>query len=345
LWLPTEGLPAHVHLVVSCIPDDEYKVFPELRRRDLPAESYQPVELLQAGEIETILDGWLKADHRTLIASQRAIILQAAGSSPTSLKLRALYDLSPHWRSFDVPGEAPKPGLLPMVPKKLPGDVPGIIESVFARLEKTFGELLVMHAFGFLSLSVAGLSAEEMMDLLSMDNDVLLQVRQHPRPLLLPSTTILLCWHILAAAGAAVPHSAAAPLAAARLLPAHQRAQRPPDRARCRRRACARLVPPPVVGGGGAAVRLQPRRQCAPRLGDGRLLCRQLEGQRRDNDDRLGRAVDESRVRAPRAARAAAAVRQGELPTTLAIPYPCYSPLYTVHSLLGGRHRALPQRA
>ena len=139
MWLPTEGLPAHVHLVVSCIPDDEYKVFPELRRRDLPAESYQPVELLQAGEIETILDGWLKADHRTLIASQRAIILQAAGSSPTSLKLRALYDLSPHWRSFDVPGEAPKPGLLPMVPKKLPGDVPGIIESVFARLEKTFG--------------------------------------------------------------------------------------------------------------------------------------------------------------------------------------------------------------
>ena len=181
VWLPTSALPPHVHVVVSCIPDDEYKVFAELQRRDLPQECYQPVELLGAAEVDLILDGWLRHDERALTDAQRAVILQAAGSEPTSLKLRALYDLSPQWRSFDVPGEPPKPGsaLPPVVPKALPSDVPAIIDHVFARLEKQHGEVLVRHTFSYLALSVAGLSAEELMDLLSMDDAVLQQVLQY----------------------------------------------------------------------------------------------------------------------------------------------------------------------
>ena len=171
--------------MVSCIPDKQYEVFQELDRRDLQprTERYVEVKKLEGGsEVGTILERWLSDDNRSLTAEQKELVLAAAGEASTSLKLKALYDLTEGWRSYDEPGKSPHEGIDPPVPSKLPFDVPSIIEYVFDRVESVHGALLVRHTFGYLSVAKEGLSEEEILDLLSLDDPVLDSVLLHHKP-------------------------------------------------------------------------------------------------------------------------------------------------------------------
>lgn len=171
--------------MVSCIPDKQYEVFQELDRRDLKprTERYVEVKKLEGGsEVGTILERWLSDDNRSITAEQKELVLAAAGEASTSLKLKALYDLTEGWRSYDEPGKSPHEGVDAPVPSKLPYDVPSIIEYVFDRVESVHGALLVRHTFGYLSVAKEGLSEEEILDLLSLDDPVLDSVLLHHEP-------------------------------------------------------------------------------------------------------------------------------------------------------------------
>jgi len=95
-WLP-DSLPDGVRLVLS--------------QRQLPEPMPPGVEHLaldRLAEDATLLSGWLDGVGRTLTASQRQAVLDAAGGVPLHLQL--LFDQARHWRSFD-PAEPLAPSM------------------------------------------------------------------------------------------------------------------------------------------------------------------------------------------------------------------------------------------
>ena len=60
----------------------------------------------------------------------------------------------------------------------LQGTVRAAIASVFEKLEYRHGQLLVSHALGYITRSKNGISASELEDLLSLDDEVLNDVYQ-----------------------------------------------------------------------------------------------------------------------------------------------------------------------
>lgn len=171
LWLPKDTLPSHVHLVVSTIPDEQYEAFPELKRRALPDSNFVPVPQLATSETGDILDSWLRHDSRALTVPQKAAVLNAAGPAPTALKLKVLYDVTLTWKSTD---EAHM--------HNLHNDVPTIIAAVLQRLEHYHGHTFVTHCFGYLAASKSGLTEQELLDVLSMDEEVLNEVLHYHDP-------------------------------------------------------------------------------------------------------------------------------------------------------------------
>jgi WD40 repeat protein len=153
-WLPSV-LPAGARLVVSAA---DGETLARLRKK-VPAANIVELEPMTAAEGERLLGEWLRAAGRTLTMSQRARVLEAFGSCPLPLYLKLAFEEARRWRSFD-PADIFSPA----------PDVGGQIDTVLARLSARHGQTPVSRCLGYLAASRAGLTEDELLDLLSRDN-------------------------------------------------------------------------------------------------------------------------------------------------------------------------------
>ena len=170
-WLPRE-LPQHVRLVVSTSPG-ECKTILE---RKLVPENLLELEAMTSKEGSSLLDVWLKNASRTLQSSQKEEVLRkfatSAGSTRKSrrakekgglpLYLKLAFEEARRWKSY-----TPARDLAP--------DISGIIRQLFERLSQdaNHGRVVVSRCLGYLAAAKNGLSEDELLDLLSRDEDVL----------------------------------------------------------------------------------------------------------------------------------------------------------------------------
>jgi WD40 repeat protein len=165
-WLPPGSLPAHVKLIVSCLSDRATgdpvgRPYAELKRRQIPAESFINLDVLSEAEACLLLfDRWLPKAGRKVSGDQRARIEQRLASpacrQPIFLKL--LFEEVQLWHSYDpapVPGES----------------VPALLGQLFDRLSQptNHGPLLVDRVLGYLSASRHGLAENEILEILVAD--------------------------------------------------------------------------------------------------------------------------------------------------------------------------------
>jgi WD40 repeat protein len=163
-WLPTD-LPLNVKLVVSMLPGDGWKIL----QNKLPATSFLMITPMDAQVGNELLDCWLEEANRTLTPEQRRDIMgkfEAGGGLPLYLKLA--FKESKNWHAYDG---------LPKLSDQDPGlskDIPGIIQDLFWRLEResNHGKALVSHALGYLSAAKNGLTEDELLDVLWLDEKV-----------------------------------------------------------------------------------------------------------------------------------------------------------------------------
>jgi hypothetical protein len=170
IWLPAE-LPRHVRLVVSTLPG-ECKAALE---RTLPSAHVVTLEPMPAEEAGTLLDAWLSEAGRTLQALQRDEVLTGFARSATvtddagaaqkgpgmPLYLKLAFEEARRWKSYTPPVE-------------LAPTIPGIIRQLFGRLKSdaNHGEAIVSRSLGYLAAARSGLSEDEMLDVLSLDEKV-----------------------------------------------------------------------------------------------------------------------------------------------------------------------------
>ena len=158
-WLPAV-LPHHVRLVVSTLPGDCEAA---LRGRQ-PAPRLVTVEPMTREEGAAVLDLWLERTARTLQPAQRDEVLGRFAAHGLPLYLRLAFEEARWWHSYSEPART--------VLRDSIADL--ITDNLFARLAlpANHGRLLVSHALGYLAASRHGLSEDELLALLSADDEV-----------------------------------------------------------------------------------------------------------------------------------------------------------------------------
>jgi hypothetical protein len=111
-----------------------------------------------------LLDRWLEGAGRRLQPAQRAEVLGRFTADGLPLYLKLAFEEARLWHSYSDPQQT-----------VLQGSIPALIsENLFARLAEpaSHGQLLVSHALGYLAASRYGLSEDELLDVLSADDEV-----------------------------------------------------------------------------------------------------------------------------------------------------------------------------
>ena len=167
-WLRMkESLPPCVKIVVSTIPGECLDIL----QSHLPSESLLEVKLLKLEDGPKILNKMLKSQNRKLTVAQQDIVLNHFEQCPLPLYLRMSVDVALQWRSYDDVSK-----------DHLADDIKGLVTKLFSKLESRYGKLFVHHSLAYITASKAGLSAGELEDILSCDDEVLEEVFEYWLP-------------------------------------------------------------------------------------------------------------------------------------------------------------------
>lgn len=162
-WLPSEVAP-YVKIVVSTLPEP-YPFLNTLKVK-LPPENVRELKLLSPQHGEEALEVWLTTAGRTLQEEQRRDVLEKFSQCGLPLYLKLAFEEAKRWHSYDdVPEYEGHSGLAK--------DIPGIIGNLFWRLSLpvNHGNLLVERSLGYLAAAKNGLTEDEMLDVLSLDEE------------------------------------------------------------------------------------------------------------------------------------------------------------------------------
>jgi WD40 repeat protein len=160
-WLPFD-LPKNIKLVLSVSPENN-GWYSKLVKRLLPDKCLEMPPLTRKEGKDALLR-WLEISERTLQNHQLKLVLDQFEQNGMPLYLRMAFHEVKRWRWYETAIEK----------NTLPGDVMGIIEALISRLSQReeHGPFLVSRALGYLASSRNGLAEDEMIDLLSLDDDV-----------------------------------------------------------------------------------------------------------------------------------------------------------------------------
>ena len=167
-WLPIkEDLPENVHVVASTLPGGCLDVLESF----VPQDNILEVTTMTPEDGPEVLDKMLAVHDRTLTDAQRQIVLDAFNGCPLPLYLRLAVDVAARWRSYDQ-----------VTSEDLAADMKGLVSTLFSRLESRYGVVFVHHALAYITASKNGLSAAELEDILSCDDEVLEEVFEYWLP-------------------------------------------------------------------------------------------------------------------------------------------------------------------
>ncbi|XP_033121008.1 NACHT domain- and WD repeat-containing protein 1-like [Anneissia japonica] len=160
-WLPCY-LPNYVHMIVTVRPNAGGCL--AASQNVVKSQEYF-LEVLPPDEADTnaMIDLLLAKSNRTVTSCQKKIIIGAhRDGKPTPLYLKLACDIAKSWHSYTEESHC-----------KLADTVNGLINQLFTELEESHGQTLVREALGYITAAKTGLSANELLDVLSCDETVL----------------------------------------------------------------------------------------------------------------------------------------------------------------------------
>ena len=167
-WIPLT-LPDNVRLILSALPGELFSV---LQQR-LPSENVLSLGPLAMDERKEVVETLLRNSGRTLQLEQRAEVQRRLHECGLPLYLHLLYQEIRHWHSYD-----PIASPCASVEKMFDRLISGLSEP------SNHGPMLVSRSLAYLAASRNGLTEEELIDLLSCDDDVFAYFDSHAHHLL-----------------------------------------------------------------------------------------------------------------------------------------------------------------
>ncbi|KAJ8046652.1 NACHT domain- and WD repeat-containing protein 1 [Holothuria leucospilota] len=168
-WLP-RVCPQNVQIIVSTISDmlGVLEWLKEILNEESCFIGMKPLPEVTGIDI---LHHSMKDVHRKVTVDQFNILKNAFNKCPQPLFLKLLFDEAKRWKSYTVVSE-----------EQLAVRVDEAIWKLFERLERQFGVTLVSHALGYITASRNGLTSEELLHVLSLDDEVLDEIYQYWPP-------------------------------------------------------------------------------------------------------------------------------------------------------------------
>lgn len=146
----------NMHLCLSCLEGEPLQKLKNI----VSTRSFVALPPLEVVTGRTILNEWLQNAGRTLQKKQFDLILRRFKREGTPLYLKLAFEQARKWSAdrsdFD-----------------LPESVEGVIEFLFSTLSHEHGNFLVSRTLSYLVIARHGLSEDELIDLLSRDEDVM----------------------------------------------------------------------------------------------------------------------------------------------------------------------------
>eukprot|EP00043_Microstomoeca_roanoka_P010733 m.101794 g.101794 ORF g.101794 m.101794 type:complete len:2172 (-) comp14987_c1_seq1:97-6612(-) len=167
-WLPAQ-LPPYVSVVISVSahsPDVWSACYKLAGKRE---ENFWEMPNLTVTDTQDIISKTLDQESRTLSPHQMSLLVEACQKNTNALYVRMAIQVTAAWKSQEEPATFPPSSA-------------GILNQLLDTLEVTHGHYLVKHALSYITLSYEGLSASELEDILSLDDDVLNDVFQYWEP-------------------------------------------------------------------------------------------------------------------------------------------------------------------
>ena len=157
MWLPAE-LPDNVRLIVSTLPGGCLSVL----EKKLPEGNFVELEPMPLNQGSELLNLWFKDAGRTLQDHQWKEVLDKFVGCGLPLYLKLAFEEARDWKSYTEKRE-------------LSPDIVGIIRDLFARLslDTNHGKPIVSRSLAYLAAAKNGLTEDELLDVLSIDEDVL----------------------------------------------------------------------------------------------------------------------------------------------------------------------------
>ncbi|XP_077333411.1 uncharacterized protein LOC143975182 isoform X2 [Lithobates pipiens] len=167
-WIPKE-LPPNVNFIVS-VPSGSESDCTSLKQLQKLTVEQNVIQIppLSLAEINEMIDFCISKDHRKLTSNQRAVLLQACEACPIPLFVICAYMESQLWTSYTPDSDI---YLYPNISK--------MYSWILGRLERIHGEQMVKKTATYISLSRNGITREELLDLLSLDQGVMDEIKQY----------------------------------------------------------------------------------------------------------------------------------------------------------------------
>ena len=146
-----------MRLIVSTL--DSGECLTQLERK-LSTANFVRLEPMPEEEGGKLLDLWLADARRRLQDDQRAEVLGKFEASGLPLYLKLEFEEARLWKSYGVP-------------RRLGADVSDMLRELFRRLSEDHGHMMVSRSLGYLAAAKNGLSEDELLDVLSLDNELL----------------------------------------------------------------------------------------------------------------------------------------------------------------------------
>lgn len=168
-WLPMK-LPPNVRIIVSI---SEVKHITEFQNK-LPEKNLVEIVPLSLKEGKKLLDHWLKSVERKLQEGQYHVVLNKFAGCGLPLYLKLAFEEARRWKSYSCD-------------QNLGISVSHLIQDIFHSLsaDANHGQILVSRCLGYLLAAKKGLTYDEILDLLSSDNEVyqdFIERAFHPPP-------------------------------------------------------------------------------------------------------------------------------------------------------------------
>ncbi|CAH2300407.1 NACHT and WD repeat domain-containing 2-like isoform X3 [Pelobates cultripes] len=165
-WLPVI-IPQHIYFIVSASTESDCASLKNLQKHSSHFKFLQ-IPALSSMEINTMIGSWLRRDQRRLTSHQMNVLLEACVTCPLPLFVLCSYTESCLWTSYTSDKDA-----------CLQTNLSKMYSWILARLERNHGEQVVKKTTSYISFSRNGITLGELLDLLSLDQMVMNEIKQY----------------------------------------------------------------------------------------------------------------------------------------------------------------------
>ncbi|XP_074060516.1 NACHT domain- and WD repeat-containing protein 1-like [Macrotis lagotis] len=173
MWLPKK-CPPKVHLILSAC-STESGILKTIQKMVTSSEAYFEMKSLSVEQGQKMIELLLASVKRKLSPAQRDVLWASLPECGHPLRLKLAFDEAQRWASYTLP-------------VSLATTAQQAMHQFCARLEEIHGQVLVSHVLGYIVTARFGLLEAELKDVLSLDDEVLMEVYQEWTP---PSKDVL----------------------------------------------------------------------------------------------------------------------------------------------------------